>query len=210
VALEVPMPRTLWTALAWFVGWGVACGSTTATSSPDASGSGGASAAGGWGGNILMSQLRIGSGGGQNCLPRSLSVASDGTVPCAMTEAATGACGCDASHGRTTADPALVTATRHQLELTGVCAGSTGIDCNDYCVCAITALTGAGLDACQNDLDASAAPAGYCYVDPSQDAGAPALVADCPATEQRFLRFVGGAEPTPGALVFIACKAQPL
>lgn len=48
---------------------------------------------------------------------------------------------------------------------------------------------------------------GWCYVDPtgSPALGNPALVAHCPASDQRQVRFVNAAAPTAGETIFLSC-----
>ncbi len=135
----------------------------------------------------------------QECLPRPLPVEADpkaadfGQVPCAVVEAKTtqgGACTCDATQGRTpvtAGDETLPAAVRDQLMLEEHCGGSTGVSCNDYCLCKLDSLSGAALDACQNGTD-DGSSYGYCYIDPAQGIGNPALVDHCAVTERRSLR----------------------
>lgn len=71
---------------------------------------------------------------------------------------------------------------------------------------------GHGLCACQYtplDLPVTAGgdPVdGWCYVDPSREAGSPALVTGCPENDQQLVRFVGAGKPPPGASTFIVCS----
>ena len=152
----------------------------------------------------------------QQCLPRPLSVDRDpsspsrGDVPCAIVEALPGrgaTCACDESHGRSAlgaTDAKLSAAVVDELWSEGQCGGQSGRSCHDYCFCKIAPLAGASLDACQSgNEDASAF--GYCYVDPAQGIGNPALVAGCPAAGQRSLRFVGDGLPANGSITFVAC-----
>ncbi len=155
------------------------------------------------------------------CLPRPLPVerspkAKDfGKVPCAVVEAVRSkgeACGCDASHARTPlggSDEALPGAVREQLRMEGHCGGATGVACADYCLCKLESLTGPALDACQHGSD-DGETYGYCYVDPGQGIGDPALVAECPATKRRSLRFVGEGLPANGSVTFMACQGAAL
>ena len=51
--------------------------------------------------------------------------------------------------------------------------------------------------------------AGWCYVDPSAESGAnEQLVADCPAAEQRRIRFIGEGDPVGGSTTFITCSSE--
>jgi hypothetical protein len=161
-------------------------------------------------GNVIVGRLA------QQCLPRPLSVETDpsspsrGEVPCAVVEALPGrrsTCACDETHGRSAlgaADAKLSAAVSDELWSEGDCGGQSGQDCHDYCLCKLAPLTGPGLDACQNGNE-DATSFGYCYVDPAQGIGNPALVAGCPASNQRSLRFVGDGLPANGSTLFVAC-----
>ncbi len=153
---------------------------------------------------------------GHQCLPRPLTVETDpksptrGEVPCQVVEALpaqNGACNCDATHGRLALGPSddrLGATVSQELWSEGDCGGSGELACSDYCFCKIAPLTGTDLLACQNGTEDSSTY-GYCYVDPAQGIGNPALVADCPATNERSLRFVGDGLPANGSLTFVAC-----
>jgi hypothetical protein len=138
------------------------------------------------------------------CLPRSLMVDDAGRVPCTIIEAVPTTCTCDAARGRASVSDVMDAAVRGHLELTSDCGGTTGVDCSDFCLCAIIQLEGSALTACQNDSTATDPP-GFCYIDPSQNAGAAELVSDCPETTKRRFRFLGSDTPATDALTFIAC-----
>jgi hypothetical protein len=166
-------------------------------------------------GNIIRTRLA------RQCLPRPLSVEKDpkapdfGQVPCAVVEAIpsrASTCSCDSTKGRSALgadDGKLASAVEDQLWSTGQCGGASGIACNDYCLCKVEPLAGSELGACQNGTE-TAADYGYCYVDPAQGIGDPALVADCPATTRRSLRFVGDGLPANGSVTFMACVGSTL
>ena len=66
---------------------------------------------------------------------------------------------------------------------------------------------GHDLCACQyTPPDQSIDADGWCYVDAQSNIGNPEIVASCPATEQRILRFVGEGAPRSGSTVFITCS----
>lgn len=151
--------------------------------------------------------------GGQ-CLPRSLTPDVEGNVPCVIIEARripdAGACEatCNVA-GRSFIDqsaPAVQAAKQDEL------AETAGWNC----FCQIDQLQGGNRDACQND--ASDAPVngdgeavnGWCYVDAATvpRTGNPEIVADCPATEQRIIRFVGEGQGASGATLFITCSGE--
>lgn len=152
----------------------------------------------------------------RQCLPRSLSVQKDpkapdfGQVPCDVVEAlpkGNAACSCDTTRGRAPlgdGDAKLAGAVSDQLEATAQCGNGTGISCDDFCLCKLQPLSGSTLTACQNGTE-SGTDYGYCYVDPAQGIGNPALTADCPAATQRSLRFVGDNLPANGSVTFMAC-----
>ncbi len=161
-------------------------------------------------GDIIRSRLA------RQCLPRELSVQKDpkapdfGQVPCDVVEAAPkrgGACSCDTTHGRGelgSDDEKLASAVEDELEATAQCGNGTGVSCEDFCLCKLEPLAGDKLAACQAGTE-SGTDYGYCYVDPAQGIGNPALTADCPAATQRSLRFIGDGLPANGSITFMAC-----
>jgi hypothetical protein len=46
---------------------------------------------------------------------------------------------------------------------------------------------------------------GWCYIDATEDVGNPALVSNCPSTDQRKIRFVGAGTPT-GSAYYVTCQ----
>jgi hypothetical protein len=171
--------------------------------------------------NAIINRLKQALTG--ECLPRTLTPDATGEVPCLIIEARnTDACACDPTKARapvsTAHMPAELAAKQDPLDQTA--------DWN--CFCEITqagtaapgesAADAAGdLTACQGD--AADPPLntvdnmtvnGWCYVDDSgaTPIGNPKIVANCPATEKRLIRFVGQGQPTPGATLFITCEGQ--
>jgi hypothetical protein len=146
---------------------------------------------------------------GRPCLPRPLPVEANGEVPCAVVEAVppTGsACGCEGA-GREPIhadDAKLRAAVVDNIRSTGRCDGAGEVACSDYCLCKVKPLSGRELTACQNGTE-DARTFGYCYIDPAQGIGDPALVAECGSTTQRSLRLVGDGLPASGSLTFMAC-----
>jgi hypothetical protein len=72
--------------------------------------------------------------------------------------------------------------------------------------------TGCELRTCQTSTTTPTDIYGYCYIDPlavEDDAeaatAAETIVANCPQTQQRLLRFAGTDVPTKGAIALIAC-----
>lgn len=143
------------------------------------------------------------------CMPRSLEPDADGQVSCRILEARrTPSCGCDLPGRQQLApdDPLIRLATEDPLAATA-----------DWsCFCEMTQLGGTQRQACQNDVadapvDEAGQPLdGWCYIDATVFplVGNPDLVAACPDTEKRTLRFVGRGEPLPEATVFIACGSR--
>ncbi len=142
------------------------------------------------------------------CLPHSLVPDEEGRVSCLVIEGrqVEGTCDCSAAGHHPVA-------TEHEpaVDLLIARFQSPGPDLN--CFCEVTQLAGAELAACQHDLadvpkyqgqDLS----GWCYIDATTapPLGNPELVSQCPAFEQRDLRFLGGGAPAPDARWLIVCE----
>jgi len=152
------------------------------------------------------------------CLPRELvpDPDNDYKVPCAVIESippkAGGCAPCDAAAGRADPTEAIKPAVYKELSENGNCGNKEGqTRCEDFCLCEIQQFSADDLHTCQT---AATPPGGitpgYCYVDPSQanpadKAGEDAIVASCPSTQKRLLRFVGDNTPAKGAIAMIAC-----
>jgi len=152
----------------------------------------------------------------------------DGSLPCRIVEAlAPGSLNgaeCKAycsSKGRDpNLTPELVTAVQTEMTKSKICGASGGTPCSSMCLCVLNQETGDNLNVCQNDPDGPSTtnlPPGYCYVDPANGAGSNAdLVAKCPPSQARILRFVGNntstgiAVPLSGAYVFTACQGSAI
>jgi hypothetical protein len=142
------------------------------------------------------------------CLPRPLAEEEEG-VPCTVVEAllpTSQMCNCNdpgrlALEGETAK---VRDAVIEELKVKGLCGGSSGIPCEDYCMCEIEQFTGAELANCQSQVIDSDTQHGYCYVDFEDPAG-PDLLKDCPETQQQIIRFMGEDVPKAGAIGFIAC-----
>jgi hypothetical protein len=156
------------------------------------------------------------------CLPRELVPEQDpaspdyNKVPCAVIEATpspTGACTCDAAQRRAPPEgEEIQEAVRKQLSVTGICGDAPLQACSSFCLCEILQTEDADLNACQQQaaFAAGASPIGYCYVDAEQGIGNPEIVASCPASSRRLLRFVGDNTPAKGSVAFIACLGATL
>ncbi len=145
---------------------------------------------------------------GPACLPRSLKPDSTGQVACLVVEASIDeTCDCSGSARRPihSSHPAVQTAKEDPIYP----------DAGWNCFCEIAQTSGDALEACQNDAsddvtDSSGQPVdGWCYVDATTVplTGNPELVEDCPATQERRVRFVGAGESLPGATLFITCSS---
>jgi hypothetical protein len=174
-----------------------------------------------------------------SCLPRPLTVRADGTVPCNVIEVVTNHqsdcntyCKAQGRDVPTTDNLSglpsaqMTAAVTDSMQKSGICGVGSRPACATMCLCLLSQeAIGANLTTCQDTADGpetTALPAGYCYVDPGLvDAnGAPLagnnpdIVAKCPATQPRILRFVGNnistgtAVPLAGAYVFTACQGS--
>lgn len=209
-------------------------GASDTTGGAGALGGAGAAQSGGAGGasateNVFVVQLTLGQGGGPpRCFPRTLpsglpGTSNDGLVSCFVAELKPGSCDC-AQTARVPLPAASFTAAVKQLAASGVCGGSSGVSCDTLCGCGIVQATGTGSDpsselyACQNELTPAPSVNGFCFIDQTRtDAsgapaplGNPAIVAECPASDPRLLRFVGAATPASGASVFLGCSGTSL
>jgi hypothetical protein len=153
------------------------------------------------------------------CLPRALPLDADGAIACRIAEVSETSANvsCD-SGGRKDADEAFAAVVLDHLESRRLCDGDR-VPCSEMVVCELQPA--ADLDGCLND--SSPAGSGYCYIDAMRDLngdgaadcdldggdsgdclGNPALVAECPESERRLLRFVGDV-PARDALLVIGC-----
>jgi hypothetical protein len=158
--------------------------------------------------NVYTDQIRSDDG----CLPRQLLVDDAQQVPCSIIEATVASpCSCDALGRLAVSSNSVRQAILQNLEQNSICGATSGVDCAQFCLCEIYQPTGSELLSCQNDVD-SGEVVGVCYIDEDQMIGNPELVADCPETQRRRLRFVdpSGNTPQTGASLFIACVGASL
>ena len=177
----------------------------------------------------IIDRLKLALGG--QCLPRQLKPDSMGQVQCLILEARNTAgmaagskCDafCDGLQARTHVDPA------HQPAVAAAQADPTAKNAGWDCFCEIKQLKGKITPNCidttmpTNELDACACSIadppifsgkpvdGWCYVDSTSNpaVGNPNIVKNCPASEKRLVRFVGGGNPQPGATLFITCAGE--
>ncbi len=145
------------------------------------------------------------------CLSRSLEPdKATGKLPCSIVEAlkeGSPSCNNCAASGREEVDDVLAEPVRRELAKAMVCDVLDRPACSSMCLCKIGQSTGTDLKACQNEGEAvlNGLKPGYCYVDPAKGIGSPDLVATCPPTEKRLLRFAGKSVPAPNSYTFIAC-----
>jgi hypothetical protein len=146
---------------------------------------------------------------GPRCLPRSLETPGLAQIACSVVEARLGtSCSCS-DPGRTELPrlDATFGIVQDALMQAGLCGGATGVACSDYCMCEIEQLSGAELSACQSSLQDPTGVYGFCYVDPENGIGVPEIVAACPSTQRRVIRFLGVEAPAPDAATFVVCAA---
>src|SRR5690606_2271336 len=78
------------------------------------------------------------------------------------------------------------------------------------CLCEVTQLKDAARTSCQNEDLPPNDVDGWCYVDATSvpPIGNPALVSNCPPSEQRLVRFVGEGEVRGGGRLYITCSGE--
>lgn len=165
-----------------------------------------------------------------SCLPRALSVDPDThRVPCSIVEAvgsnALSGASCEQFCADEYRDPVassnpMNAAVIDSMRRSKLCDTSSTPKCGEMCLCELRQKEGGELETCQTADEGTVTnlQAGYCYVDPDNGIGNPALVENCPSTQRRILRFVGNnptsttgtAVPLPGALVYTACQGSAI
>ncbi len=142
----------------------------------------------------------------RRCFPKALATDADGRVSCRVFrtfDAGTQACDCAAPGHR--APESVPESVRSTPFLQGHCADDPC--CSDLCFCEVEQLSGAGLAACQGQINPAPEPSGFCYVDPENGVGSSEITAECPKSEQRLLRFMGlGASLS----LIVSCQGQVL
>jgi hypothetical protein len=150
--------------------------------------------------NAIVDKLKARIGG--QCLGRPLTAGAGGQVACTIVEASKDApCACN-SLGKSPV-PAPQQDVVAAIEQSPLAATEKWT-----CFCEIDQASGAALPDCQENAVVAPSTNGWCYVDDTVTpaVGNPALVASCPATDKRLVRFVGGGAPDAGATVFISCQ----
>ena len=150
------------------------------------------------------------------CLHRALTPDKDKQVECLIIEAravpAGETCSCDAPGLKARQD----IQSGHEEAKKQVRGDAVAEAAGWNCFCEIKQLSGEAQQACQYDgsrfpkTSDGAAADGWCYIDAGSNppAGDASLVATCPATEQRKLRFVGAGEPLNDTTLFITCSGE--
>ncbi len=147
------------------------------------------------------------------CLPRKLTpIEAEGNrVPCSVVEAQfaeDGSCNCAGLPGRKPAGADISNAVYKNLRDSEYCDVTGQQACNKYCLCEIDQLPDA-TQPCKASATTPTNQYGYCYIDPeiadAAQANAETLVASCPSTQRRLLRFAGENVPAKGAIALIAC-----
>jgi hypothetical protein len=153
----------------------------------------------------LIDQLKTALRG--QCLNRELEPKENDQVSCLILEARRtgGACSCDAADSRQPVSPV------HEPAVDAALADENAASAEWDCFCEIPQLKGEALEACRTEADGSPALAsmqegGWCYVDAATGSGE--LVASCPSTERRMIRFIGDGEVQPSATAFITCSVE--
>lgn len=146
----------------------------------------------------------------RTCWNHELPIAEDGTVNCVVLEATEGDLDAEGNPSCPACEsPARAQATdaqKRSLEGHPVIS-ENGLDC----VCQFNqAAPGEALNACVTQEVVNNV-AGWCYIDPSQNAGHNAgIVASCPAGNKRLIRFVGPNVPAVGSRTFLQCVGATL
>jgi len=133
------------------------------------------------------------------CLPFALDPADDGTVEVrAIAVTPAGECACDSpvSAGERAAAEAYMASI-------GYCQLSNpDTPCSQYCMCEVSAATGATRDACLAGTAVPEGSQGYCYVSEDPAIGNSVLIADCAPSAKHGLNFFG--VPADGLVVILA------
>lgn len=156
------------------------------------------------------------------CLPRPL-IPEDKELPCAVIEAIPPSSQawheCEVK-GREPVMPQLRDAVFRSMREDLLCDAPSRPQCAEFTLCKLVQLSddmheSLPLTKCQSEIgfETNSAVPGFCYIDPEQEIGNPALVEQCPANRKRMLRIVGNGDelraPAPGSWTFIACAGSP-
>lgn len=136
----------------------------------------------------VVPQLSIGP---SVCLPIQLSLGDDGDPDCVMVVASPLTSGCD-SPGLAPLAADQSSFWRGQMTRSRWCGEAGKPDCADFNLCELLPAAGNDRASClfSANLPSSSDLTGFCYVDPSQGIGNPAVVAPCYETDARMLRVL--------------------
>jgi hypothetical protein len=136
------------------------------------------------------------AGGDDVCVSLGLPADARGQVDCKVIEMVLADhCDC-AEPGRAPASAAQVAAGRSLLggsanRFDEVCGGPGEPACDRYCGCELAQMTGGALESCRQDVTMASSAAGWCYDDPNNGLGNPALIAPplgCTARQDKLFR----------------------
>jgi hypothetical protein len=142
---------------------------------------------------------------GRSCLTIDAGADGSGKTPCSViTATSTPTCSCPSAQGLKAVPPEASAPVLEQLAAVGYCG--PGMACNSLCLCELTQLDGAALQACQTADQPPNVP-GFCYLNavPGEiNVGAAQLAKDCVGPAPRRIRFTGGA-PAQSSMALLYC-----
>jgi hypothetical protein len=92
-----------------------------------------------------------------------------------------------------------------RLEALGFCGGTSGVECEDYCICPIPQAEGDSATDCLNNPIPAESRSGWCYVDPARGRGSDELVAHCPGTQRGTVRILPEVVADVSKVYVLAC-----
>ncbi len=150
----------------------------------------------------------------ERCLPRPFPFdETTGVLSCTLVAVLQpgSSCDCTDSGFAELADTDVAAQARDHLRLTQGCDTASGPSCDSLCTCEIPRLEGDAAEQCLED-PTPPSETGYCYINAEASeaqVGNPALVASCPPTSHRKLRFTGTAPPSD-ATTLLMCEGASL
>ncbi len=142
------------------------------------------------------------------CLPTRIPLDDAGAAPCRVFDVTRRRGDCDCGPNRAPVSAAQERAVHRELAQAGQCAMESS-NCDDlFCTCELPQASGDARVACQSEPGIIAGLGqGWCIIDPEQGIGNEALVARCPRSSPRDLRFFGPPDG-PGTMRIISCVAR--